>query len=40
MYHKLTGYRLYDTADAYLAILKETEKSRTQFPNEEDTLSK
>lgn len=40
MYHKLTGYRLYDTADAYLAILKETEKSRNQSSNEEDTLSK
>lgn len=40
MYHKLTGYRLYDTADAYLAILKENEKSRTQSSNEEDALSK
>ncbi len=40
MYHKLTGYRLYDTADAYLAILKETEKSRIQSSNEEDTLCK
>ena len=29
MYHKSNGYKLYDTADDYLAKLKETEKSRT-----------
>ena len=40
MYHKLTGYRLYDTAENYFAALIETENSRTQSSqNEEDTLS-
>ena len=36
MYHNLTGYRLYDTADAYFSILKENESTF----NEEDILSK
>ena len=39
MYHKLTGYRLYDTADAYFSILKETENTKTKSSNEEDVLS-
>ena len=38
MYHRLTGYRLYDTADAYLKILKETEKARTQSYNEDELI--
>ena len=28
MYHKLTGFRVYNSADEYLKVLKETEKSR------------
>ena len=40
MYHNLTGYRLYDTADAYFSILKETENTKTKSSNEEDMLSK
>jgi len=38
MYHRLTGYRLYDTADAYLKIFKETEKARTQSYNEDELI--
>lgn len=40
MYHKLTGYRIYDTADDYLAILKEMENARNQSVDEEDVLTK
>lgn len=39
MYNKLTGYRLYDTASDYFAILKETENARDKS-NEEDTLTR
>ena len=41
MYHKLTGYRLYDTAENYFSVLNENENARSQnSQNEENTLSK
>lgn len=40
MYHKLTGYKLYNTAEDYLEMLKENKKSKNQSSNEEINLSK
>jgi hypothetical protein len=39
MYHKLTGYKIYDLAEDYFKDLKQIEKSENEEDNEDDFVN-